>query len=70
MEWIKEQIQFILNNKEWIFSGLGLSVLGAIGWIIKKMASKDVRVQQIQQSGDGSTNYQSAGKMVIKKDKD
>lgn len=56
-------MQWILNNKEWLFSGIGVLVLSAIMGLIfrKKSASK-----QIQKSGNNSTNYQAAGNITIK----
>ena len=56
-------MQWIMDNKEWLFSGLGIFIISTIiGFIfIKKNTTK-----QIQKSGKNSTNYQSAGDMTIK----
>ena len=38
-----EIINYLLNNKEWIFSGLGIFILGAIGTLTKLLYSKNKR---------------------------
>jgi hypothetical protein len=30
-------IEFISNNKEWLFSGIGITIIGVIGWIYKSL---------------------------------
>ena len=56
-------MQWILDNKEWLFSGVGIFLMSTIiGFIfIKKNTTK-----QVQKSGKNSTNYQSVGDMTIK----
>lgn len=47
--------EYIINNKEWIFSGLGVAV---ISWVfLRKSSSK----KMTQRSGDNSTNIQVGG---------
>lgn len=55
-------MQWISDNKEWIFSGAGLFVLTALVAIFKKSGHT---TSQTQKSGKNSTNYQSAGGMQI-----
>lgn len=52
---MQSAIEWIMNNKEWIFSGIGVFVLGF--FIVKN------RGGQTQKSGDNSVNIQ-AGKNV------
>jgi len=55
-------MQWIIENKEWIFSGVGIFILSIIArlFIKKKSSSK-----QTQKSGDNSTNYQAGGDIRI-----
>ena len=54
-------MQWILDNKEWLFSGLGIVVITiAISLFSKKDKSK-----QTQKSGKNSTNYQAGGDINI-----
>ena len=55
-------MQWIIDNKEWIFSGVGVFVLTlAVGVFIKKQFSS----KQIQNSGSKSTNYQAGSDINI-----
>ena len=50
-------MDWILNNKEWIFSGIGVAVIVAIvGLVFGKQKNK-----QIQKSGNNSINIQVGG---------
>lgn len=56
---------WIVQNKEWVFSGFGVAIITAIiGIIIGKKKS----IRQKQKSGDNSTNYQAAGDIKIGKE--
>lgn len=55
-------MEWLLNNKEWIFSGAGIFALSVV---IALFVKKRSTVQQSQKSGDSSTNYQSAGDINI-----
>jgi len=49
-------MQWIIENKDWIFSGIGVFIISlVIGLFAKKYTSS----KQIQKSGANSTNYQS-----------
>lgn len=55
-------MQWIIDNKEWVFSGIGVFVISLIAAVIfkgKKTAS------QTQKSGKNSKNYQAAGNINI-----
>lgn len=57
-------MQWIFNNKEWVFSGIGVFVLTVIvGFFFKKKSS----ITQTQKSGKNSTNYQAGGDIKIGK---
>ncbi len=53
--------EWILSNKEWVFSGIGVFALTAISYFMKKKHS----VKQSQKSGHNSTNIQSADGITI-----
>ncbi|MBN1545519.1 MAG: hypothetical protein JW902_02550 [Syntrophaceae bacterium] len=53
---------WVIDNKEWIFSGVGIFLISTtIVFLFKKRSS----VNQFQKSGKNSTNYQSAGDIKI-----
>jgi hypothetical protein len=59
MDWISE-------NKDWLFSGIAVAVpLAIIGWIIACRGSK-----QVQKGGKNSINIQVGGNLKIKEKKD
>jgi len=52
-------MEWILENKDWLFSGIAIAIpLAIIGWLIHRSRNK-----QIQKSGDNSTNIQ-VGKSI------
>jgi hypothetical protein len=54
---------WILQNKEWLFSGLGLVV---IGWFITWLINRNKKTGQLQKSGKNSTNIQAGNDINIK----
>jgi hypothetical protein len=53
-------LQFLDANKEWLFSGLGVSALGGL-WLLmqrKRGAEASDNITQTQRGGDNSTNIQ------------
>ena len=60
-------MKWIIDNKDWIFSGVGIFIITlVIGFFVKKQSS----TKQIQKSGSKSTNYQSGGDINIGKKND
>jgi hypothetical protein len=60
-------MQWIIDNKDWIFSGVGIFIIPlVIGIFVKKQSSS----KQIQKSGSKSTNYQAGGDINIGKKDD
>ena len=60
-------MKWILENKEWLFSGLGIFIVSlVIGFFMKKSPSN----KQIQKSGDNSTNFQASGDIKIGRNND
>lgn len=60
-------MQWLIDNKEWIFSGIGVFALSLIiGLIFRKKNS----INQHQKSGAHSRNYQAGGDMKIGKRND
>jgi len=55
-------MQWIIDNKEWLFSGAGIFLITAIIALINKNKSS---LKQSQKSGNNSTSYQSGGDMHI-----
>lgn len=67
-------LDYIMKNKDWIFSGIGISILGIIFWPFKDKVSKShqsikngnenqqiTEAKQSQTSGNQSTNIQVLG---------
>jgi hypothetical protein len=65
---MKEIIDYILNNKEWIFSGIGVVLLVAFIKLIRrffKRRSGYVEPSQSQVTQAGSTAYQAGRDIII-----
>ena len=60
-------MQWLIDNKEWIFSGVGVVILS---FIIRFFIKQQNDVKQSQKSGKNSTNYQAGGNMSIGKKDD
>lgn len=60
-------MQWIIDNKDWVFSGAGIFIVSIIVGIFVKNKSPS---KQIQKSGSNSTNYQSGGNINIGKNDD
>ncbi|WP_460155765.1 hypothetical protein [Pseudomonas sp. S2_H10] len=59
-------MNWLITNKEWLFSGIAISIpLAIAGFFFNKSSPK-----QNQNLGNNSTGYQSARDINIKKDKD
>ncbi|WP_312483552.1 hypothetical protein [Stutzerimonas nitrititolerans] len=59
-------MEWILENKEWLFSGIAIAIpLAIISWLTSSRRNK-----QIQKSGDNSTNIQIGGNFKIGGNKD
>lgn len=53
-------INWISNNKEWVFSGFGVTLFVLIISFFKKS-----KPSQHQKSGNNSTSYQAGGDIII-----
>lgn len=60
---MKTIIDWITNNKEWIFSGLGISVLG----LLIKIFTKITNNKNIQKIKNNSNGIQIGGNLNIKR---
>lgn len=58
---------FLIDNKEWLFSGAGIAVIALIGRFLFK--KRQAASTQSIRSGDGSTNIQSGGDVKVTIDK-
>lgn len=56
-------IDWIIENKEWVFSGIGVFVISIVLALMTKKNGK----KQIQKGGKNSKNYQSGGDITISK---
>lgn len=55
-------MQWIIENKEWVFSGAGVFALSLLVALFFKNRNS---TKQTQKSGKNSTNYQSGGDINI-----
>ncbi len=54
-------MNWIIENKEWFFSGIGATILTIIVSLFFQSSSKKKRLKQIQKSGSHSNNIQVGG---------
>ena len=58
-------MEWIIENKEWLFSAIAIALpLSIVGWIISNRGDK-----QVQKGGKNSTNIQVGGDFKIGDDK-
>ena len=57
-------MEWIIETKEWLFSGIGVTILVAIAGLFIRNKRDGKNVQTIK-SGDNSTNIQSGEKVNI-----
>lgn len=50
-------IEFLKNNYQWIFGGIGVSILGWVFHLFSKRATQTT-IKQNQKAGDNSANTQ------------
>jgi hypothetical protein len=55
-------MQWLMENKEWIFSGAGIF---AISVLINLFVKSKKATKQVQKSGSNSINYQAGGDIRI-----
>lgn len=60
---MKECIAWIVKNKEWVFSGVGVAIIAWVAGIFKKTRASSM---QIIHSGDNSMNVQAGRDLKIK----
>jgi hypothetical protein len=59
-------MKWIIQNKEWLFSGVAIAIpLAIISWFFSGRGNK-----QVQKGGDNSTNIQVGGNLKIGGNKD
>lgn len=59
-------MEWIIENKGWLFSGIAIAVpLAIVGWVISTRGNK-----QVQKGGKNSTNIQVGGNFKIGSEKD
>ena len=63
---LSDILQFILDNKEWIFSGVGVAIVVAVaGYFFRKKSG----INQSIKSGSNSTNIQAGQDVHINNDR-
>lgn len=55
-------LKWVIANKEWIFSGLGVAL---VGFLVNLALRRRAALVQTQSSGPQSTNIQSAGNVTL-----
>jgi hypothetical protein len=59
-------MNWIINNTEWIFSGIGVAIISfIIGLFLKNKSTKKLTMKQ--KSGNNSTNIQVGGNCNVEK---
>jgi hypothetical protein len=59
-------MEWIVENKEWLFSGAAIALpLAIVGWVLSSRKNK-----QVQKGGDNSTNIQVGGSFKVGGSKD
>jgi len=53
-------VDWLAQNKEWVFSGVGVFFITLLLGFLKRLTER-ARVQQRQNSGSGSVNIQAGG---------
>lgn len=66
MSIMEQIIELILKNREWLFSGAGVAVLGLLIRVLTKRRRK-LQGQSIQ-SGNGSVNIQAGRDVKVRSD--
>lgn len=60
-------MQWIIDNKEWVFSGIGVFALTLlVGFFVRNKST----TKQTQKSGPNSINYQAGGDIKIGRNDD
>ncbi|KWT98941.1 hypothetical protein APQ14_19590 [Vibrio toranzoniae] len=59
-------VQWVIDNKEWVFSGIGVSITTLIfSLFIRRKKKETTIIENFQVGGENSTNYQSKGDMYF-----
>jgi hypothetical protein len=65
---MEEIWKWVIENKSWIFDGIGVAIITGLIAIFLRRRQKDEGTKQTQVSGDNSVNIQSAGNVTINKE--
>ena len=61
-------MEWFMENMKWIFSGIGIFVIGLFINVLKRKKSKNI--SQKQKSGNNSINIQISGNVEVNKKND
>lgn len=61
MEWFESIEKFLLQNIQWIFSGIGVVIVSGIFKMLRKKEKSSAQIQMKQKSGKNSSNIQIGG---------
>jgi hypothetical protein len=62
---LKNLIAYVLDHKEWIFSGIGIPVIAWLFWLLNPSKKSRPSAKQTINSGARSKNLQSLGDINI-----
>ena len=57
-------MNWLIENREWVFSGAGIAIIGAVGGLFWRSNAKKTSHQVIK-AGDNSNNIQSNGNVTF-----
>lgn len=66
---MKSLLGWIIQNKEWIFSGIGVAIITLLSRVFIKNKANKINRQKIK-SGDSSTNIQGVERVDVSISKD
>jgi hypothetical protein len=62
---LKNLITYVVDHKEWIFSGIGVSAIAGLFWLLNPFKKSRSSAKQTINSGARSKNIQSLGDINI-----
>jgi hypothetical protein len=69
----RDMLDWIVANREWLFEGLGVTLLVGAGLLVKRFVTgkaKPKHSNQVQRSGSNSSNIQVGGDLSIGSQRD
>jgi len=57
-------MSWIIENREWVFSGVGIAIIGVVWGLFKRNKATNTN-RQVLKAGDNSNNIQSSGNVTF-----